>query len=198
MIRFAFAVFLVAATFVFTTPALSQQDLEQPSAPGGLGNTRADLDRVYGAVDRANVVDLGDYVVASASYADGVVIYLVADGTTPSSDDRAIILTRYADAWDSWNAPEAIAVGNQLLPVDAVPTSDLLPYEHPNEAVFKPGTVFEYRQTFSSESIARLFPNPELYREGDPGTVWLLLRLDYSSSDPSPHFLAITVQSEHP
>ena len=97
MARFVFAAFLVAAMFVSATPALSQQDLEQPSAPGGLGNTRSDLDLVYGAVERTNVSDLGDYAIASASYADEWVFYLIEDGTTPSPDDRAIIIHRYAD-----------------------------------------------------------------------------------------------------
>ena len=75
----------------------SQQEPEQPSAPGGLGNTRSDLDLVYGAVERTNVSDYGDYAIASASYADEWVFYLIHDGTTPSPDDRAIIIHRYVD-----------------------------------------------------------------------------------------------------
>ena len=82
--------------------AISQQNLEQPSAPGGLGNTRSDLDRVYGTVESHECVRLGDYAIASASYADEWVFYLIEDGTTPSPDDRAIIIHRYADAFDSW------------------------------------------------------------------------------------------------
>ena len=93
--------------------------------------------------------------------------------------------------------PEAIEVANQLLPADVVPTSDLL-HTNFNEAFFKPGTVLEYRQTFYSESMARLFPNPELYREGEPGTVWLVLTLDYGSVDPSSHFVRVEVRIEHP
>jgi hypothetical protein len=198
MARFMFAAFLVAAMFVSATPALSQQDLEQPSAPGGLGNTRSDLDRVYGVVGRTNVSNLGEYAIASASYADEWVFYLIEDGTTPSPDDRAIIIHRYADvdAGNSFSYPEAIEVANQLLPADVVPTSDLLPYELP-PPVFD-GTVLENRQTFYSESIARLFPNPELYREGDPGTVWLVLTLDYGSVDPSNNFVRVDARIDEP
>jgi hypothetical protein len=57
--RFAFAMVLVAATVGSATPVMSQQDVGQPSAPGGLGNTRADLDLVYGEVGRTSVNDLG-------------------------------------------------------------------------------------------------------------------------------------------
>ena len=86
---------------------------------------------------------------------------------------------------------EAIEIANQLLPADVVPTSDLLPFE-------LNGTVIEYRQMFSSDSIARLFPDPELYREGDPGTVWLVLTPDAASSDPSSNFVNVNVRIEHP
>ena len=78
-----------------------------------------------------------------------------------------------------------------MLPADVVPTSDLLPFE-------LNGTVIEYRQTFSSEAIARLFPDPELYREGDPGTVWLVLTPDAASADPSSNFVDVNVRIEHP
>ena len=179
-------------------PVMAQEDLEQPSASGGLGNTRADLDRVYGAVGRTNVSDNGDYSIASASYEDEWVFYLVADGNTPSPDDRAIIIHRYADVWESWNYPEAIEVANQILPFDVVPTSDLEPYEQPNVDAFKPGTVLDHRQSFYSESIARLFPNPDLYREGDPGTVWLVLTLDYGIADPGSHFVRVEVRLDEP
>jgi hypothetical protein len=197
MARFVFAAFLVAAMFVYATPALSQKDLEQPSAPGGLGNTRSDLDLVYGAVERTSVNASGDYAVDAVSYADEWVFYLIEDGTTPSPDDRAIIIHRYADvdAGNSFSYPEAIEVANQLLPADVVPTSDLLPYELPPPF---DGTVLEYRQTFYSESIARLFPNPELYREGDPGTVWLVLTLDYGSVDPSNNFVRVDARIDEP
>lgn len=199
MMRSTFLVtaFLIAAIIVSATPALSQSDLEQPSAPGGLGNTRADLDLVYGAVGRTNVSDLGDYAIASASYEDEWVFYLIAEGTTPSPDDRAIIIHRYADvdAGNSFTYPEAIAIANQLLPTDVVPRSDLLPYELPPPF---DGTVLEYRQTFYSDAIARLFPNPDLYREGEPGTMWLILTLDYGSVDPSNHFVRVEVRLEKP
>src|SRR5687767_7358853 len=102
MLRFAFAASLIAATVVSATPALSQQDLEQPSAPGGLGNTRSDPDLVYGAVDRTNVTDSGDYAVDAVSYADEWVFYLLEDDAAPSPDDRVFIINRYADAFDSW------------------------------------------------------------------------------------------------
>jgi hypothetical protein len=197
MIRFAFAAFLIATTFVSATPALSQQEVGQPSAPGGLGNARSDLDLVYGAVERISVSDYGDYALADASYEDEWVFYLVADGTTPSADDRAIAILRYAgvDAGNSFTYPEAIQIANQLLPADVVPTSDLLPYEFPPPF---DGTVLELRQTFYSDSIARLFPNPDLYGEGAPGTIWLALTLDYGFVDPNNHFVRVEVGLEEP
>ena len=164
MARFAFAAFLVAATFVSATPALSQQELEQPSAPGGLGNTRSDLDLVYGAVERTNVTDSGDYAVDAVSYADEWVFYLIEDGTTPSPDDRAFIIT---------GTPTRLTVGPTRSDRGRESASPRRRGAHERSgairtqwAVFKPGTVLEYRQTFYSESIARLFPNPELYRGG--------------------------------
>jgi len=72
-----------------------------------------------------------------------------------------------------------------------VPTSDLLPYE-------VRGVVLEYRQTFYSEAIARLFPNPELYPEDDPGTVWLVLTLDYGAADPSTNFVRVEARIDEP
>jgi hypothetical protein len=189
--RLAIAFFLVAAVLASAAPALGQQDSEQPSAPGGLGNTRSDLDLVYGEVERTNVTDFGDYASDAVSYEDEWVFYLVEDGTTPSADDRVFIIHRYSEPFESFAYPEAIEVANQLLPADVVPTSDLLPFEFN-------GTVLEYRQTFSSEAIARLFPDPELYREGDPGTVWLVLAPDAASADPSSNFVDVNIRIEHP
>jgi hypothetical protein len=125
------------------------------------------------------------------SYEDEEVYYLIAEGTTPSSDDRAFIIHRYAVDGESWTYPEAIEIANHLLPVDVVPTSDLLPFE-------LEGMVLDYQQAFYSESIARLFPNPELYREGDPGTVWLVLTPDGLSAEPGSYFDDVTVRIEHP
>src|SRR5215208_4818386 len=150
MARLALAIFLVAATLASAAPALSQQEPEQPSVPGGLGNTRSDLDLVYGAVERTSVTDFGDYASDAVSYEDEWVFYLIEDGTEPSPEDRAFIIHRYAEAFDSFAYAEAIEIANQLLPADVVPTSDLLPFEFN-------GTVLEYRQTFFSEAIARLF-----------------------------------------
>src|SRR5215216_1246322 len=155
MARFTLAVFIVAATLACATPALAQLEPEQPSAAGGLGNTRSDLDLVYGAVERTDVTDFGDYASDAVSYEDEWVFYLIEDGTEPSPDDRAFIIHRYAEAFDSFAYAEAIEIANQLLPADVVPTSDLLPFE-------LNGTVIEYRQAFLSNSIARLFPDPEL------------------------------------
>jgi hypothetical protein len=191
MARFALAMFLLATTLVSASPALGQEELEQPSAPGGLGNTRSDLDVVYGEVERTDVTDFGDYASDAVSYEDEWVFYLIEDGTTPSPDDRAFIIHRYAEAFESFAYAEAIEIANQLLPADVVPTSDLLPFE-------LNGTVIEYRQTFSSEAIARLFPDPEVYREGDPGTVWLVLTPDAASADPGSNFVNVNVRIEHP
>ena len=100
--RFTLALLLVAAMLASTTPALGQQDLEQPSAPGGLGNTRSDLDLVYGAVERTDVTDFGDYASDAVSYEDEWVFYLIEDGIAPSPEDRAFIIHRYAEAFDSF------------------------------------------------------------------------------------------------
>ena len=118
-------------------------------------------------------------------------LLLVEDGTVPSPDDRAFIIPRYAEPFESFTYVEAIEIANQMLPADVVPTSDLLPFEFN-------GTVLEYWQTFSSEAIARLFPDPELYREGDPGTVWLVFTPDAAAADPSSNFVDVNVRIEHP
>jgi hypothetical protein len=190
MARLALAAAVVATLLVWATPALSQQS-EQPSAPGGLGNTRFDLDLVYGMVDRTNVTDFGDYASDAVSYEDEWVFYLITNGTAPFPEDRAFIIHRYAELGESWAYPEAIEIANQLLPTDVVATSDLLPWE-------LNGTVIEYRQSFFSDSIARLFPDPEIYREGDPGAVWLVLTPDFGSTDPSSNFVDVNVRIEHP
>lgn len=197
--RFALlaATLLIATLFGFSAPVLGLQDVEQPSAPGGLGNARADLELVYGAVGRTNVSDYGDYAIASASYEDEWVFYLVAEGVTPGPDDRAVIIHRYADvdAGDTFTYPEAIEIANQLLPSDAIPTSDLLPAELPPPF---DGTPLDHRQTFFSESIARLLPNPELYSNDVPGTVWLVLTLDYGVPDPGNSFVRVEVRLDEP
>lgn len=191
MARVAIAVLLVLGALAVASPTFGRQAMEQPSSPGGLGNTRSDLDLIYGTVERTNVTDFGDYASDAVSYEDEWVFYQVEDGTTPSADDRAFIIHRYADPFESYGFLEAIDIANELLPTDVAPASDLFPYE-----LF--GTVVEYRQTFFSDAIARLFPNPEIYREGDPGTVWLVLTPDAASADPSSHFVNVNVRIEHP
>jgi hypothetical protein len=137
------------------------------------------------------VTDFGDYATDAVSYEDEWVFYLIEEGTTPSADDRAFIIHRYTEPFESFAYLEAIEIANQLLPADVVPTSDLLPFDIQ-------GNIVEYRQTFSSDSIALLFPDPELYREGEPGTVWLVLTPDIASSDPSSNFVNVNVRIEHP
>lgn len=199
MSRFAsLAIVLLTVVFVgLASPALGRQALEQPSGSGGLGNTRTDLDLAYGAAERTNVTDHGDYAISSSSYEDEWVFFLLNDNTTPSPDDRAIIVHRYADvdAGSSFTYPEATAIANQLLPSDAVPTSDLLPYEFPPP--FE-GPAVDHRQSFFSESITHLFPNPDLYRGGEPGTVWLILTLDYGVADPGSQFVRVEVRLDEP
>jgi hypothetical protein len=191
------AVFLLAALLGIASPVLGRQAIEQPSGPGGLGNTRTDLNRVHGAVDRTNLSDHGDYAVESVSYEDAWVFFLVADGTTPSPDDRAIIIHQYPDMDQAYNFTyqEAIAIANQLLPSDVIPTSDLLPRELPPPFDGKP---IDHRQSFYSESIARLFPDPDLYGDGEPGTVWLVLTLDYGVANPGNHFVRVEVRLDEP
>ena len=67
MARFMFAVLFVAGALSFSSPVVAQEEPEQPSASGGLGNTRSDLDRVYGEVERTNVTDVGDYASDAVS-----------------------------------------------------------------------------------------------------------------------------------
>src|SRR3954452_19471170 len=118
MARLALAIFLVSVAFASDAFALGQQGSEPSSAAGGLGNTRSDLDLVYGAVERTDVTDFGDYASDAVSYEDEWVFYLIEDGTEPSPDDRAFIIHRYADAFDSFAYAEAIEIANQLLPAD--------------------------------------------------------------------------------
>ncbi len=172
-------------------PVSANQVVEQPSAIGGIGNTRTDINLAYGGVENTDVQDFGDFATDAVSYEHEWVFFLVENEDNPAPTDRAFIIHRYPEFGSPWAYPDAIALANQLLPADVLTTSDLVPHTLGD-------TVLEFRQSFSSESIARLFPNMEIYREGEPGTVWLVLTPDSMSSDPSNYFADVTVRLEHP
>jgi hypothetical protein len=190
MKRLAAALMLVVSVVGCLAPVASAKTPKhapaQVSAPGGLGNTRADFERFYGkpAVDtfddlaKSLHADDAEFHIKSS----GVVLlveFLVNKDNVLRSTDRAFDIAVQAPPDRPWTLIEADAVAAYLLPKDAKSLGDLAPAQ-----TTPPQTTIIWEQQFySSSSLAKAIPDKTWWTSDDKiGDFGVSLNLDSNGS----------------
>jgi hypothetical protein len=160
MIRFLVAIGIVGALLAFAPQATLAKTM-QPSAAGGLGNTRADFEKTYGKPTSDPFDD-----ISKAIHSDMAIFHNKADNTDLSvafsvnkdnvrrSTDRAFDILIQVPSKLSWSLDQAVAAAAKLLPKDAVALGALAPVQ----ASVKLASDWE-EQAFTSKALSKAIPD---------------------------------------